>query len=153
MGWGSHVFFFIHLFVSKALCATLFCMKSAIHIKFDCFQAYQVGHWVSKLCIELINKTLDQPIAVDRIIYDLLHGSTDGEEVLVLFILLQQINISHYSFKKYRKQKEIQLLATKKNQRKPSQSAVVQLVKSVGRRFKVNPFHYGLLGPVFFSVH
>ncbi len=38
-GVGGHVFFFLYFFVSKALCATLFCMKSAIHIKFDCFQA------------------------------------------------------------------------------------------------------------------
>lgn len=44
-------------------------------------------HRVSKLHVELIDETLDQPIAVDGIVYDLLHGPTDGEEVLVLFVL------------------------------------------------------------------
>lgn len=37
--------------------------------------------------MELIDKTLNQPVTVDGIVNDLLHGSTDGEEVLVLFIL------------------------------------------------------------------
>ena len=51
---------------------------------------HEVGHGVSKLCVELIDERLDQPIAINRIVYDLLHGSTDGEEVLVLFILKQK---------------------------------------------------------------
>lgn len=51
-------------------------------------------HRVSKLHVELIDETLDQPIAVDGIVYDLLHGPTDGEEVLVLFVL-KNIDIIH----------------------------------------------------------
>ena len=51
-----------------------------------------MGHWVSKLCVELIDKTLDEPVTVDGIIHNLLHGSTDREEVLILFILKQHIN-------------------------------------------------------------
>lgn len=51
-------------------------------------------HRVSKLCVKLIDETFDQPITIDRIIYDLLHGSTDGEKVLVLLILKQQTVIS-----------------------------------------------------------
>lgn len=52
---------------------------------------------VSKLCVELIDETFDQPIAVDGIIYDLIHGSTDGQEVLVLFSLKQHIHIERYN--------------------------------------------------------
>lgn len=48
---------------------------------------YQMRYWISKLCVELIDKTLDQPVAVNRIVYNLLHGSTDGEEVIIFFIL------------------------------------------------------------------
>lgn len=61
-------------------------MSKVFFLEAKCY-TYQVGYRVSKLCVELIDETLDQPIAVDRIIYDLLHGSTDGEEVLVLFTL------------------------------------------------------------------
>lgn len=46
-----------------------------------------MGYWVAELCVELIDEALDQPVAVDGIVYDLLHGSADGEEVLVFFIL------------------------------------------------------------------
>ena len=42
---------------------------------------------VSELCVELVDETLDEPVAVDGIVYDLLHGSADGKELLVLFIL------------------------------------------------------------------
>lgn len=71
---------------------------------------HQVGYWVSKLCVELIDKTLDEPVTVDRIIYDLLHGSTDGEEVLVLFILRQHVN--NVTEPKNKENREIQVLAT-----------------------------------------
>lgn len=37
--------------------------------------------------MELVDEALDEPVAVDGIVHDLLHGSADGEEVLVLFIL------------------------------------------------------------------
>lgn len=38
----------------------------------------------------LIDKTLDEPVAVNRIIYNLFHGSADGEEVFILFILVKK---------------------------------------------------------------
>lgn len=47
-------------------------------------------YWVSKLCLELIDETLDQPVTIDWIVHNLLHGSTGGEEVLILLILQQQ---------------------------------------------------------------
>ena len=53
---------------------------------------HKVGHRVSKLRVELMYETLDEPVTVDRIVYDLLHGSTDGEEVPVLFILRGERN-------------------------------------------------------------
>lgn len=38
----------------------------------------------------LVDKTLDEPVAVNRIIYNLFHGSADGEEVFILFILVKK---------------------------------------------------------------
>lgn len=38
----------------------------------------------------LVDKTLDEPVAVNRIIYNLFHGSADGEEVFILFILMKK---------------------------------------------------------------
>lgn len=38
----------------------------------------------------LIDKTLDEPVAVNRIIYNLFHGSADGEEVFILLILVKK---------------------------------------------------------------
>lgn len=48
---------------------------------------YEVRKRVSKLNVELIYETLDQPIAVNGIINNLLHGSADRQEVFILIIL------------------------------------------------------------------
>lgn len=42
---------------------------------------------VPKLGVELSNETFDEPVAVHRIIHDLLHGFADRQEVLTLLIL------------------------------------------------------------------
>lgn len=50
-------------------------------------QTHQVRQRVSKLGVELVDKTFDEPVTVDRVVHNLLHCTADGEEVVVLFIL------------------------------------------------------------------
>lgn len=52
-----------------------------------CSVTYEMRNRVSKLGVELTDKTLDEPVAVDGILDYLLHGLTDGQEVLILLIL------------------------------------------------------------------
>lgn len=50
----------------------------------------------------LIDKTLDEPVAVNRIIYNLFHGSADGEEVFILFILVKKKKKQKKTYQQYR---------------------------------------------------
>lgn len=48
---------------------------------------HQVRDGVSKLELELVDEAADEPVAVHRVVHDLLHRSTDGQEVLILVVL------------------------------------------------------------------
>lgn len=81
---------------------------------------------VSELCVELVDKTFDQPVAVDRIIYDLLHGSADGEKVLVFFILEK----TQHQKSQHQRMKEAKRSSTCKGQRQVSITILTKLKKS-----------------------
>lgn len=50
-------------------------------------ETHQVRQRVPKLGLELIDKTFDEPVTVDGVVHNLLHGAADGEEVVVFVVL------------------------------------------------------------------